>query len=56
MRRWTTARKFDGSAWTKVVVGGVLVSEAMMRMYVWNELRWWALVLYSGKRWGLVEL
>lgn len=29
VRRWTTARKVDGSAWTKVVVMGELGSEAM---------------------------
>lgn len=38
---WTTARKFDGSAWTKVVLGGivgsdpkvVVVLEEAMRIY-----------------------
>ncbi|MFS7950718.1 hypothetical protein Hanom_Chr07g00586491 [Helianthus anomalus] len=35
--RCTTARKFDGSAWTKVVVGGELESEDMMDWRLVNE-------------------
>lgn len=30
VRRWTTERKVDGSAWTKVVVGVVVESEAIL--------------------------